>query len=372
MHILFILEHFSPHVWGVEILFENLILWLQKKGYRITVLTSKFNKEIPSYEKINDTYEIYRVGHNRYDFILYSLRLGYKLAKKADIIHTTTYTASIPAWFIAKLTKKKIIITVHEIFGKLWKSFVWWKWPFFRLFEKTIFLLPFNTYICVSNYTKNMLAAVEKISEGKMITIYNGINYDIWTPSAEIREKALQLREVYELKNSYVWFFFGRPWISKWLEFFIRAIPDIVKKIPEFKAYLLVARDDLTRLHYVQNLAKDLGVQEYIIWWKKVPYKELPAYIDMADFTIVPSLVEWFGFAAVEACSMWKPVIVSKSWSLPEVVSGKTVFIQPWDYKDIAAKVYEVYQGSVPVLPVKQFLWDDNIETTSQLYEIYG
>ena len=63
-------------------------------------------------------------------------------------------------------------------------------------------------------------------------------------------------------------------------------------QIPNFKAFLVAAKDDKNRFEYVYDLATQLGVQDHIIWSEKVPYVQLPNYILMADFTIVPSLVE--------------------------------------------------------------------------------
>lgn len=369
MRILFFLEFFQPHIWWVEVLFKNLISWLQKSWHTITVVTTKFDKKLPSYEKINETYEIYRVGHNRYDFMLFSIPIWYKLAKKHDIIHTTTYTASIPAWIVGTLTKKKVVITVHEIFGHLWKRFVWAKWPFYKLFESFIFLFPFKKYICVSNYTRNMLHEVEWISLNKMITIYNWIDYSVRSINNNIIQQWEVLRKKYNLEDKYIWFFFWRPWISKWLEYFIHAIPSIIQKIPHFMAYLLVAKDDNARYEHVRAIVQGLNVGEYVIWWDKVPYNELSWYISMSDVTIIPSLTEWFWFAAVEAATVWKPVIVTIAWSLPEVISWKVAFVKPWDATDIASKVFEVYQWKYETIPQKTFSRDDNIAKTLSVYD---
>lgn len=144
MKILFILDLYKPHVGGVEILFENVINGLQEQGHEIVVLTSRFRSDIPEYEKISEHLEIYRVGHNRYDFMFYCLKRGIALAKQCDIIHTTTYNAAIPASIIARIVGKKVVLTVHEIFGKLWYRFMGWKGFFFKLFESLIFLFPFD------------------------------------------------------------------------------------------------------------------------------------------------------------------------------------------------------------------------------------
>ncbi|MDR0650730.1 MAG: glycosyltransferase, partial [Candidatus Peribacteria bacterium] len=119
MKILFILELFKPHIGGVEVLFDNVINGLLAQGHSIKVLTTKFSPDVPKYEKISEQYEIFRVGHTRYDFIFSCIPQGIKLAKWANVIHTTTYNAAIPASIIGKIAKKKVVLTVHEIFGKL-------------------------------------------------------------------------------------------------------------------------------------------------------------------------------------------------------------------------------------------------------------
>jgi glycosyltransferase involved in cell wall biosynthesis len=157
MNILFVLDLFKPHIGGVEVLFDNLIEGLLKQGHKVKVLTSRYTPELPTYEKISDTYEIYRVGHSRYDFMTFCLFQGKTLAKRADLIHTTTYNAAIPASILGKLTKKKVVLTVHEIFGQLRYRFMGWKGFFFKFFESLIFKFSFDAFICVSNYTKNSL-----------------------------------------------------------------------------------------------------------------------------------------------------------------------------------------------------------------------
>ena len=177
MKILFILDLYTPHIWWVEILFENIISRLEKKWHKIIILTSKFSKEVGKYEKVSENIEIYRVWTNRYNFMFYSILKWIKIAKKVDLIHTTTYNSAIPAYFIWKFSSKKVIITVHEIFWKLWYKFMWWKWFFFKWFEDLIFKFSFDKYLCVSNYTKNSIRLAYWIDDNKLVTVYNWIDY---------------------------------------------------------------------------------------------------------------------------------------------------------------------------------------------------
>lgn len=369
MKILFLLELFKPHVWWVEILFDNLINWLTQEWNKVTVLTSRFSKTLAKYEKLSDNLEIYRVWNNRYDFMFYCLAKGIKLAKKADVIHTTTYNAAIPASIIAKITWKRVIITVHEIFWKLRYKFIWRKWFFFKFFENLIFRFHFDKYICVSNYTKNSLRIRFGIDDNKLVTIYNWINYNLWEREKFKTADIQDIKNKFNLNQHYTWLFFGRPGISKWLRYYIQAIPEILKSIKQFKALLIVSESNNNPAGYEKKLIKELGIEKSIIWVPGVKYDQLWNYILACDFVIVPSLAEWFGFSAAETCSLDQQLVVSGIASLPEVVSGKINFVEPANAIDIASKAVDFYHNKYQTIEKKRFFWEDNIKKTLFVYK---
>lgn len=368
MKILFILELFQPHIWWVEVLFDNLTKWLIAKGHKVTILTSRFDTALPKYEKRENGIEIHRVGHNRYDFMLHCLRKGIALARKHDIIHTTTYNAAIPASIIGKITKKKVVITVHEIFWTLRTKFMGRRWRFYKKFENLIFRFPFDKYICVSHYTKNCLRVRYGISDNKLITIYNGIDYNLWDKNSFRQEDIDAIRAKYDLKNNYTWLFFGRPGISKWLSAYISAIPEIISQIPHFKAFFIVWESANNPADKERKLIHDLHISKHIIRIPWVKYTELGNYMLACDCVIVPSLAEGFWFAAAETCALEKELVVSNVASLPEVVSGKVNFVEPGNSKDIAEKVIRFYEGKYESIPRKEFLWKENVEKMIVLY----
>lgn len=369
LHILFVLDLYSPHIGWVEILFENIISRLEKKDVEITILTSRFSSKVPKYEKISKNIEIYRSWWNRYIFMLSWILLWIKLAKKVDIIHTTTYNAAFPAYVIWKFSRKKVIITVHEIFWKLWYNFMWWKWFFFKLYEDFIFKLWFEKYICVSNYTKNSLRLRYGISDKKLTTIYNGIDYVKWDKDNFQDSAIKEIIMKHDLNTSYCWLYFGRPWISKWLEYYVESIPMILKKIPNFRAVCIVPGNDSKRISIIKNIISKLWIEKNIIWIAWVENSELWNYILACDFVIVPSLAEWFGFSAAESCALEKNIVVCEVASLPEVVSGKVCFVEPGNSESIAKWIIQMHKWKYQKIPKKDFPWEKNVSATIDIYE---
>jgi glycosyltransferase involved in cell wall biosynthesis len=59
---------------------------------------------------------------------------------------------------------------------------------------------------------------------------------------------------------------------------------------------------------------------------------------------------------------------VSEIASLPEVVSWKINFINPWDEKSIAEKIIDFYNDKYLNISEKKFTWKENIEKTLKIY----
>ncbi len=368
MKILFILDLYKPHIWWVEILFDNIITRLSKEWNEIVVLTSKYDEKLAKYEK-DWNIEIYRVGNNRYDFMFYSIFKWISLAKSVDIIHTTTYNSAIPASIIWLFSGKKVVLTVHEIFGQLWYKFMWIKWFFFKIFESLIFKFSFYKFVCVSNYTKNSLRIHFWLDSNKLVTIYNWIDYNFWNRDNFDIEEYSQIRKDLWLTNNFVWLFYGRPGISKWLEYYIKAIPEIVKVIPDFKALLVVPHSSNNPITRIENLIDDLQIRDNIVLIPWISNLELPKYILLSDFVIIPSLVEWFGFAVAEVSSLWQNLITTEVAAIPEVASWNVNFIEAWNISDIVKKVIDFKNNKFKQITRKEFLWEDNIEKTLDIYK---
>jgi phosphatidyl-myo-inositol dimannoside synthase len=93
--------------------------------------------------------------------------------------------------------------------------------------------------------------------------------------------------------------------IYKGVDVTIRALPQIVSVFPDVK-YLIIGRgDDRPRL---EQLAKDLGVSDRVVFAGFVPTQELVPHYQVADAYIMPSQ-EGFGIVYLEAMACGIPVL---------------------------------------------------------------
>jgi phosphatidylinositol alpha-1,6-mannosyltransferase len=88
---------------------------------------------------------------------------------------------------------------------------------------------------------------------------------------------------------------------------------------------------------HLQDLARQLGVAEAVIFAGEVPQQELPAYYDAANIFAMPCRtrmggldVEGFGAVYLEAAATGLPVIVGDSGGAPDAVrDGETGYVVP-------------------------------------------
>jgi glycosyltransferase involved in cell wall biosynthesis len=72
----------------------------------------------------------------------------------------------------------------------------------------------------------------------------------------------------------------------------VKALPDIIKHIPSFKAVLIVSESPNNKADDVRAFIAHHHLKDHIVWLPGVKYKELGNYILSSDVVIVPSLVE--------------------------------------------------------------------------------
>ena len=364
------MEYYYPHIGGGEILYQTVAEGLVRKGCEVGVVTTRFPNT--KKEELFRGVKLYRIltpkiFGTHYWFTLLSLPKIFELAKRYDVVHTTTYNAALPAWLAAKLTGKRVIITILQAWGALWKTFTGMNWLSARLhqlFEKFIIRLPFDDYICISEHTKNSVISIGLRSE-RLRVIHCGVDYDLFDPA---KYDDLKVKKELGFGDKFVYTSYGRAGISKGIEYLIEAVPLISRRIPNSKLLLILAFDPPHRYEYIIGLIEKLGLNGSIVLKNQLSREELVKHVAASDCVVVPSLTEGFGLIAAEAGAMNKPIVCSRAGALPEVVSGKYVLVKPRSPEGIARGVERIYRGEVPETERKYFYWEECVNKYLQTY----
>jgi len=87
-----------------------------------------------------------------------------------------------------------------------------------------------------------------------------------------------------------------------------------------------------------------LGLGEQVVFPGFVADEDLPALYNLADLFVFPSLYEGFGLPPLEAMACGTPVITSNASSLPEVVGGAGLMVEPTDVESLAQAMRRVLE----------------------------
>jgi glycosyltransferase involved in cell wall biosynthesis len=111
-----------------------------------------------------------------------------------------------------------------------------------------------------------------------------------------------------------------------------------------------------------------------------IPFDTLRIFHELAVAFVFPSLYEGFGLPPLEAMASGTPVIASSASSLPEVVGGAAMLVNPENVFDIARAITEVVTN--PELrrqliakgrrQVENFSWTRTAREVLSLYEELG
>ena len=132
----------------------------------------------------------------------------------------------------------------------------------------------------------------------------------------------------------------------------IRALPNVLGKVPN--AVYLIVGSGPEEVH-LRKLARDLGLEDRVIFVTYVPDEELPSYYNASHVFIMPSYeieeegdVEGFGIVFLEANACGKPVIGGRSGGVPDaVIDGKTgLLVDPLNINQIAEALVKLLTDS--------------------------
>ena len=368
--ILYILDYYTPHKGWVETVFEHVIPGVVAQGYQVVVLTSQFDVSLPVYED-NDSVHIYRIAAGRKWFQWKAIWMWLRLCRKYDIsfIHTTTYGGAFPSWIVGFFAQKKVLLTVHEIFGSIWFILKpWYKALFYRFFEWCIFHLSFDHYHCVSTYTLNTLRVVYGVSDSKISRIYNGVNSAFWSKDAVSRTRIKQRKQKYQRDNRFVIGYYGHSGSSKWLDYLVDWIKRTIEMYPDafFVFNLIHAQRDKYMKRYIQSLKLHKNVQIY----SGFSSDDLRTFVASVDVMVAPSLSEGFGFVHAETSCMETSLITTNVASIPEVVWWSVKFISPQSSSQIVDAIQEYREKWFALYPRQSFSWKDSIDSILSLYDL--
>jgi len=299
--------------------------------------------------------------NSKYEFLWEQFLLPAQAkSDKLDILHMTANRAPFRP-------PCKLIVTVHDMieilfFDKMYRTLkgirgrfydlragLYIKFLYYNVFKKA------DAVITVSDYSKNDITKIAGVNPDKIKVIHNGYN-------TEFEFKNLP-------RDTFV-FAFGNGADHKNCPAMIKAytlLPDSLKK----KHNLLIAG----KIPELEKLALDLG-EKNIIFKDFLPKDTLIKTYNQALCFLFLSSYEGFGIPLLEAMACGVPVVASNKSSIPEILGGSGIIVDPSDIKAISSAIEKVLtdekarkqMADKGFERVKNFSWEISAKKHLDLY----
>lgn len=165
--------------------------------------------------------------------------------------------------------------------------------------------------IAVSEATKRIMTGVERVPDHKVVTVYNGAELLQPPPPGSVEA----LRRRLGLRDETVCLMMARLHEEKGHLVLFDALSSVLPHVGQLT--VLLAGDGPHR-EQLESEVRRRGLDTVVRFLGR--RHDIPELISLSSVVVLPSLAESFGFAALEAMSLGRPVIASTTGGLPEVV----------------------------------------------------
>jgi glycosyltransferase involved in cell wall biosynthesis len=184
--------------------------------------------------------------------------------------------------------------------------------------------------LTISEATKNDIIKYYGLRPEEITVAYPGYDKEIFKlPINKLQIE--KVKEKYQIKGDYVLFLSTlKP--SKNIEGLLKAFEILEAK----NLKLVVAGKKGWMFEEIFEKVKEFGLKDKVIFTDFIEEEDVPVLMAGAKVFVLPSFWEGFGIPVVEALAMGTPVVVSNVGSLPEIVKGAGILVDPYNPKDIA------------------------------------
>jgi glycosyltransferase involved in cell wall biosynthesis len=337
---------FPPIIGGVETHLTILLPEFIKRGHKVGLLTGSAEKE-----KTQFTYkgvEVYRTplldlnwlikrGLEALEEEITKTYKGFFDKIKPDImhVHNMHYFSEVHTKILMDTTSQKgipLILTAHNVWDDI-------------LFLKLTREINWTHIIAVSHYIKRELMGTG-YDDKKITVVHHGIDTNVFNP--DVVPKNI-LKKYPELESRKIIFHPARMGMAKGCDVSIKAMNLVRERFPDALLVMSGTKNIIDwelsqekEIAYFIDLVKMFDLREHV-FINVYSLQEMPELYSLAQVCVYPSSVpEPFGLTMLESLSSGKPMIVTDSGGMPEIimddVNGYVIKIK--DYETLASRIH--------------------------------
>lgn len=350
MRIGFFTDTYFPQVSGVATSIRTLKDQLEEQGHEVFIFTTT-DPDADEFEKdIVRMPSVPFVSFTDRRIVVRGIWFAYQIAKELnlDIIHTHT---EFGAGFLGKLVANRLRIPVVHTYHTMYEDYLHYiaNGKVVRPTHVKHFIKMFVNHstgvVCPSKRVVDTLQRYEV--EIPMRIIPTGIDVKHFVRPDITKEQTNQLRQNLGIQeNELMILSLSRISYEKNIHVIVQQFTEILMSFP--KARLVIVgkgpyREDL------EELASELGIEEYVQFTGEVPHEEVAYYYHAADYFVSASTSETQGLTYAEAIASGTQCIVEGNDYLEQLLDHESLGITFERDNDFSDCFVRYAQQQIPV-----------------------
>lgn len=293
-------------------IFPNLAKWHDKKKYRVLFASLyEFAPWLREYMESQGVECFSCDTNSRKDYFSAILKLSNYLKKeKVDILHVHLFDPSIVGLLAGvKAGVKCRVMTRHysDYHTRINKK---WHVKLDQICNRLS-----HKIIGVSKHTSDHVVEIEGTPREKVVTIYNGIDFDRVKPSeGDFKTK---IRQEFNAEDKFLILTTGRLHPEKGYPYLFEAVAKLKKLTNKPFIWLIAGKGPFDE--EFRRQVSDLGCDDVV---KFIGFRrDIPNLMSAADIFVLPSVAEAFGVVFAEAIYLETPIVATKIGGIPEIVT---------------------------------------------------
>ncbi len=343
------LYYYRPHYSGLTVYTERLAKELARRGHTISVLTSRYDASLPRDEQLEGVH-VHRVGValrvSKGPIMPALLPTAHSLLMEHDLLHLhVPQLDAAPLAYLARRMGKPVVVTYHCDLSLP---------PTFLNSIANLLSRAANriTVAAADRVVVNTLgyAKQSRLLSGRMDKVI-AIPPPIEIPAVEQERVAALLARSGAAQAGPIIGMAARLASEKGAEILARALPEILRHHPNARVLYVGQNEDVLGEQSYGRRIRDLlkPLSEHWTFLGILDPRDLAAFFNLCDVTVLPSLnsTESFGMVQVESMFCGTPVAASDLPGVREVTAttGMGVVFPAGDHAALAANVLQIIRS---------------------------
>lgn len=246
-----------------------------------------------------------------------------------------------PDFVLPPVRRARTIVTVHDLSFLLYPQYATQGLVSYLTAVVPRSLRQADLVLADSAWTRQDLIGALSVPEDRVVVVPAGVGPE-YRPISD-RSVLDPVRKRYSLPERFI-LHVGTLEPRKNLVRLMEALCNIAAEEPETRLVLVGGKGWL----YSDIFASvdRLGLRDRVVFPGYIAEADLPAVYNLATVFAYPSIYEGFGIPPLEAMACGTPVVCSNSSSLPEVVGGAALLVDPQDTDALASALLRALNDS--------------------------